>query len=144
MQDLRSFKDFLRNIKTEYDESRFYVNGDYVYYLPEGCILDKSIHYIRTGLLMGRLRNGRFEPSQALAMNLKACEWKNPLLLDLHDDRVMRYLKGETVIVNREEFPLLVKKGYVVISVDGYNLGFGKITSDGSIKNLYPKAWRLV
>ena len=135
MQDLRNFKDFLGNIKTEYDESRFYINGDYVYYLPEGCILDKSIHYIRTGLLMGRLRNGRFEPSQALAMNFKACEWKNPMLLDLNDDRVMRYLKGETIEADDEA------EGYRLLCVDEHPLGWIK-QSGKKCKNKYYPGWR--
>ena len=38
----------------------------------------------------------------------------------------------------------LKKKGYIVITAGKYPLGFGKLAPDGSIKNLYPKAWRLI
>lgn len=135
LPDLKSFKSFLENIKNEYDFSRFYINGDYIYYLPDGCIIDKSIHYIRTGLLMGRLRNDRFEPSQALAMNLKSSEWKNPLNLKLGDERVMRYLKGETIDADDEV------EGYRLLCVDGHSLGWIK-QSGHRCKNKYYPGWR--
>lgn len=135
LPDLKSFKAFLKNIKTEYDDDRFYIKDDYIYYLPEGCLLDRSIHYIRTGLLMGRIRNDRFEPSQALAMNLKADEWNNPLLLELGDDRVMRYLKGETIEADDEA------EGYRLVCVDGHSLGWIK-QSGRRCKNKYYPGWR--
>lgn len=135
LPDLKSFELFLENINIRYDKDRFYVNGDYIYYLPINCVLNKSIHYIRTGLLMGRIRNGRFEPSQALAMNLKAEDWKNPLLLELGDERVLRYLKGETIEADDE------KDGYRLLCVDSHPLGWIK-QSGHRCKNKYYPGWR--
>ncbi len=135
MQDLKSFYEFLGNLNIVYDRSRFYVKDLYIYYLPEGSMLDKSIHYIRTGLLMGRVRNDRFEPSQALAMALKAGDWKNPLCLRQDDERVLRYLKGETIVADDEA------EGYRLICADGHPLGWVK-QSGSRCKNKYYAGWR--
>ena len=48
---------------------------------------------------MGELKKNRFEPSQALAMNLKKEEYDQVIDLPLEDERVMKYLKGETLDV---------------------------------------------
>ena len=47
------------------------LRGEKVYYMPEGLPTLRGIRFLRTGLLMGELKKNRFEPSQALAMNLK-------------------------------------------------------------------------
>ena len=135
LPDLKSFNDFLKNINRVFDPGRFYIKNDYIYYLPFGVRLDERLHYIRTGLLMGRLRNGRFEPSQALAMNLKASEWKNPLLLDINDPRVLRYLKAETIEADDET------EGYRLVCVNGHSLGWVK-QSGTRCKNKYYPGWR--
>lgn len=135
MQDLKNFREFLKNIKTEYKESRFYFKDEYIYYLPEGAVLDKSVHYIRTGLLFGRMRNDRFEPSQALAMELSSDEWKNPLNLSNDDNRVMRYLKGETIEADDEA------EGYRLVCIDSHPLGWVK-QSGTRCKNKYYAGWR--
>jgi len=135
LQDLKSFYDFLKNINIAYDRNRFYVKDLYIYYLPEGAVLDKSIHYIRTGLLMGRMRNDRFEPSQALAMELDSGEWKNPLLLNNGDERVLKYLKGETIEADDEA------EGYRLVCVDAHPLGWVK-QSGTRCKNKYYAGWR--
>ncbi|MCD7744533.1 MAG: RsmF rRNA methyltransferase first C-terminal domain-containing protein [Lachnospiraceae bacterium] len=72
--------------------------------LPEG------IRYLRTGLLLGTLRRGRFEPSQALAMLLDSTGFPAVLNLPVQDARVMRYLKGETLELSREEARTLRQK----------------------------------
>ena len=59
-------------------------------------------------------------------------------LSDNEDDRVIRYLKGETIDLRDEES---VEKGWVLICVDNYPLGFGK-AAGGSVKNKYLAGWR--
>ena len=44
--------------------------------------------------------------------------------LPLEDERVMKYLKGETLDV--EDLVKPKDKGWYLICVDGYPLGFGK------------------
>ena len=87
-----------------------------------------------------------FIPSHSLALSLKYDDIKADSIISLPRDSelILRYLKGETINIDFSLYPELKKKGTVVISVDKYPVGFGKVMSDGSIKNLYPKAWRLV
>ena len=85
-------------------------------------------------------------PSHSLALTLDRNKIKKDSFLKLNreDPRLTRYLKGETITATPEEKSDLKKKGYIVIAAGEYPLGFGKLAPDGSIKNLYPKAWRLL
>ena len=135
LQNLKSVEAFLEKLNLRLDRSRFFLKDEYVYYLPEGTVLDRSLHYIRTGLLLGRVRNERFEPSQAFAMQLHFTDWKNPLNLKLEDDRVLKYLKGETIEADDTE------EGYRLLCVDGHPLGWIK-QSGTRCKNKYYPGWR--
>ena len=68
--------------------------------MPERLPDLKGIRFLRTGLLLGELKKKRFEPSQALAMNLKKEEYAFTIDFSSQDDRVIRYLKGETLDVS--------------------------------------------
>ena len=109
--------------------------------------LPKKLRYLRTGVQAGTLKKGRFEPSQQLAMLLRAEDFPHSLSLPAEDMRLIRYLKGETVELTDEEEALLKKAskktgGWVLICVDGFALGWGKF-ANGSIKNKYYPGWRL-
>jgi NOL1/NOP2/fmu family ribosome biogenesis protein len=88
---------------------------------------------------MGEEKKNRFEPSQALAMALSCNEYDNVLSLSADDERVMRYLKGETIEYSDSEN---LSKGWVLIAVDNFPLGFGKAAA-GQIKNKYLPGWRI-
>lgn len=132
----KSVLEFLKLTNISWDDKRFYINNEYVYYLPEGLILDKKLRYLRTGLLIGRMNNNRFEPSQAFAMSLKYEDWKNPVNLSIDDDRVIRYLKGETIDADD------TGSGYRLLCVEKYPLGFVKQDTT-RLKNKYYKGWRM-
>ncbi len=100
----------------------------------------RGIRFLRTGLLMGELKKNRFEPSQALAMSLKKEEYRKVLDLPVSDGRVMRYLKGETLEVSDQVS--LKEKGWYLVCVDGFPLGWGKL-GGGTLKNKYLPGWRL-
>ncbi|MCD7841473.1 MAG: RsmB/NOP family class I SAM-dependent RNA methyltransferase [Lachnospiraceae bacterium] len=110
--------------------------------------LPGQIRYLRTGLLLGTLKRGRFEPSQALAMMLDASCFDAVLDLSCEDERVVRYLKGETLEVRNEELADLTKilqlsgDKTVLICVDGHGLGWGKL-ANGSIRNRFYPGWRM-
>lgn len=127
--------EFLGEIKRDWDYERIFINKDYAYYLPKDALIDKSLHYIRTGLLLGEIKKNRFEPFQALAMNIKFDEWKNPLNLSATDERVIKYLKGETIEADDEYM------GIRLVCVDGFSLGFVK-QNKKSCKNKYYQGWR--
>ncbi len=107
------------------------------YAFPEG------LRYLRTGVLLGTLKNDRFAPSQALAMLLSPSSFAAALDFDLEDERVTRYLKGETLILGEAETKELDRSdGWVLICVNGHALGWGKIDGD-KLKNKYHPGWRM-
>ena len=99
-----------------------------------------DIRFLRTGLLLGELKKNRFEPSQALAMCLKKSEYAHCIDLPAEDERVRRYLKGETLEL--ADMTLPISKGWCLVCVDGYPLGWGKLAG-GALKNKYLPGWRL-
>lgn len=132
----KDFLEFLNLTNIKWDIDRFYKNNEYIYYLPQDFELSENIRYLRTGLLMGRITNNRFEPSQALAMSFKYEDWKEAINFSINDERVIRYLKGETIDIEENY------KGYRLLCVEKYPLGF--IKQDGTkLKNKYYKGWRI-
>lgn len=130
--------DFLQTVKKPLALDRLEIRQEKVFVHPD-CRRDlKGLRIMRSGLLLGECLKNRFEPSQALAMALRADEYPNVLYLSREDDRVIRYLKGETIDLKDEES---VEKGWVLICVDNYPLGFGK-AAGGSVKNKYLAGWR--
>lgn len=125
-------------IRHPFDRNRLMVKQDMVYYLPVEFDCRWKLRYLRTGLLLGELKKGHFEPSQALAMVLQQREFSNTVSFACEDERVLRYLKGETIALNGEEN---VRKGWCLVCVDGYPLGWAKCTGQ-TLKNKYYPGWR--
>ena len=138
---LEKESDFLQweaMLKRSFDRSRMMVRDHMVYYLPECFEKTWNLRYLRTGLLLGEWKKNRFEPSQAVAMALSMREFSQSLSLSSDDERTIRYLKGETIFPNPSES---FQKGWVLIGVDGYPLGWAKYTGS-SFKNKYYPGWR--
>ena len=121
------------------DWSRLELYSEKVYYMPEDIPNVKGIRFLRTGLYLGDLKKNRFEPSQSLAMCLKKEEYKNTVNLTADDERVIKYLKGETIDV--DDLVSSKTKGWQLVLVDGYPLGWGKL-ANGTLKNKYLPGWR--
>ncbi len=113
--------------------------GESLYLIPEDSFLKKQIRFLRTGLYLGDSKKKRFEPSQALAMYLKPDMVKQSLQLSISDIRVKKYLKGESLELTDEED---YKDGYILVCVDQYPLGWGKIVN-GTLRNKYYSGWRM-
>ncbi|XCP83737.1 RsmF rRNA methyltransferase first C-terminal domain-containing protein [Roseburia hominis] len=131
--------EFWKNVSWELNASRLDIHGERVYYMPEGLPELKGIRFLRTGLLLGELKKKRFEPSQAFAMALKKEEYACTLDLRADDERLARYLKGETIEVS--DLAGDIAAGWHLVCVDGYPLGWGKL-SGGTLKNKYLPGWR--
>lgn len=129
---------FLRQSGTEWDYGRIVIHQDNVYYLPEGLAWNLPLRFLRTGLFLGELKKGRFEPSQALAMSMKAGQFPNTVSFPGGDSRVLRYLKGETISLEGDEGPV---KGWCLAAMEGFPLGWAKGTGM-SLKNKYYPGWR--
>ena len=129
---------FLRQSGAEWDYGRIVIHQDNAYYLPEGLAWNLPLRFLRTGLFLGELKKGRFEPSQALAMSMKAGQFPNTVSFPGGDSRVLRYLKGETISLEGDEGPV---KGWCLAAMEGFPLGWAKGTGM-SLKNKYYPGWR--
>ena len=133
--DSKEAEEFIKLIKRDFDDGYFEIINNNLYFIPEYDFEKKGLRILRSGLLMGEIKKHSFEPSMALALNLKMNEFKNVINLSVDDKRVISYLKGETISVPE------TKDGWVLVCVNGYSLGFGKMQS-GILKNKYAKEWR--
>lgn len=97
----------------------------------------KGLRIVAGGLIIGSDKNGRFEPSPQLALALRGEDYLQRIDLPAEDERVIRYLKGETVLMDKPY------KGYVLFCVDGYPLGWCKGNGSGTMKNKYYPGWRM-
>lgn len=138
-EELEELEEFFRNVSWKPEASRLDIHGERVYYMPKGLPKLNGVRFLRTGLLLGELKKKRFEPSQAFAMSLKKEEYANILDLSVQDERVIKYLKGETLDV--EDLVSRKEKGWYLVCVDGYPLGFGKLANQ-TLKNKYLPGWR--
>ena len=132
--------EFWKHISRPLRPDRLEIRGDKIYEMPEGLPDLKGLRFLRTGLLLGELKKNRFEPSQALAMTLGKDSCDACIDLSCEDERVVRYLKGETLDV--EDLAGGQAGGWYLVCVDGFPLGWGKV-SRGILKNKYLPGWRI-
>ncbi len=134
-------KQFSSSYYDEFTRNAFLVMADgFIYMMTPSmtALYNKNIRYVRTGTCIGIVnRHGKFTPHTALALNMKSTDYSNTVSFNADDPMVVKYLKGETLPANRDSIP---RKGYVLICVDSYPLGFA--SCDGTkLKNLYEKGW---
>ena len=115
----------------------FVTEKERVYLKPEIHFPTRGLKIVREGLLIGEIKKGRFLPSQALAMYLKADGFHPIINLDPNSLDAVKYLKCETLHVACET------QGLHLVCTDGYPLGFAKI-NEGTLKNQYPTSWRML
>ena len=108
--------------------------GDNLYLMPQNMPAIKGLKVLRPGLHLGTLKKNRFEPSHALALALSPRDAVHVWNLDAKESFVYAYLNGQT-------FPAEGEKGWYLICVDGFSIGWGKLAG-GIMKNHYPKGLR--
>ncbi len=133
--DNSAVNEFMKNTSKDFSGYEVRILKDKVLFVPETSLSFDSVRVLRSGLLAGTIRKDVFEPSQQLAMALGKDEFNQ--VIDLKSDDILtdKYLKGETIRVSSS------LKGWVLVTCDGYPLGFGKI-SNGVIKNKIDPGWR--
>ncbi len=100
--------------------------GTYPFINPGKCRI------VRHQVLLGEMKNRRFEPDHAM---YQSSFGKMNSIIELDYEEAVGYLHGLTIKKQ-------CRKGYYAVSYGGYPLGFAK--SDGQIlKNKYPKEYRL-
>lgn len=132
-------EEFLQMTGLDFSKGSFKLEKDRLYVLPIETEMPK-LRYLRTGLYLGELKKNRFEPSQALAMALSPDTFASCICLSGEDLRTRKYLKGETIDVT--DLCPANSKGWQLVCVDGFSLGFGKLDR-GKLKNKYYAGWRL-
>lgn len=138
------FENFAKNCNRIFENERIESKNGMLYYMPEQLPKMRGLRFLRSGLFLGEVKKKRFEPSQSLAMALKSPEYKQVLNLSCEDERVFRYLKGETLVLEEKDLENLSGKGgWCLVCVDGFPLGWGKQTGM-TLKNKYHSGWRLL
>ncbi len=131
----KAFREFEKKFFKKESFPRLHEANGVVYAIPEDAFDWKGLHVLRVGVRLGEMKNGRFEPSHALAMRCRAQDCKNVVNLSIDDGRVENYLRGETLDMENAE------NGWCLVCVEGYPLGLGKVVS-GTVKNHLPKGIR--
>lgn len=134
-------EDFFSHVNIAYDGKRIDVRGDNLYYLPAPKYDGRGLHFLRNGLFMGEFKKKRFEPSQPFALALHAQDFDQVLDFSADDERLSRYLRGETLDVSDLIAGEKKRKGWQLVMVAGHPLGFGKLVNN-NLKNKYPAGWR--
>lgn len=159
-KDCREYLDFAADALTDKPEGIYLRFGEQLYLAPGDMPSLKGLRVLRPGLHLGTLKKNRFEPSHALALALSPQEARRCCPVDglgpqespgvqslgVQSPRpqspgpqspmaeAKAYLQGQT-------FPFAGEKGWYLITVDGYSLGWGKLAG-GIMKNHYPKGLR--
>lgn len=123
--------EFAKQLGISLPEGKALSFGQSLYWAPLDLPELRGLKVLRPGLELGELKKERFEPAHALALWLKECKTQEDLSAD--GDEIRDYMAGNVIPSD--------KKGWCLVSVDGYSLGWGK--GDGrQLKNHYPKGLR--
>ena len=131
-KELKEWEDFRKQYLRDGFQGRYLKFGEQLYLIPEGIPALEGLKALRPGLHLGTIKKKRFEPSHALALSLRP----EGAALSFQTDRrgAEAYLSGQTLQAEGE-------KGWYLITIDGYSLGWGKL-SGGIMKNHYPSGLR--
>lgn len=163
LKDCREFLDFAKEALTipaeELTEGKILLRfGEQLYLAPAEAPSLRGLKVLRPGLHLGTVKKNRFEPSHALALFLKKEQVVHAVNLVCDGTAVRKYLEGQTLtigagcdvemahIITRgrmaaEQADVSLPKGWCLVCVDGYSLGWGK-AAGAVLKNHYPKGLR--
>ncbi|WP_198592121.1 methyltransferase RsmF C-terminal domain-like protein [Kyrpidia spormannii] len=103
--------------------------------LPRLGSLD-GVRIMAKGVAWGAVRGATFLPAHSLAMSLPFEESPRAITWPANTPEVVEWLKGRSLPA-----PPGAEPGWVRVGVDGFPLGWGKISA-GQLKNHYPKGLR--
>ena len=127
----RQWLDFAKELGIGLPRGKAVMFGQSLYWAPAEMPGLNRLKVLRPGLELGTVKKDRFEPAHALALWLQEC--KNIHDLQSDSPEIAKYMHGETVPSDR--------KGWCLVRVDGYSIGWGK--GDKTVlKNHYPKGLR--
>jgi 16S rRNA C967 or C1407 C5-methylase (RsmB/RsmF family)/NOL1/NOP2/fmu family ribosome biogenesis protein len=108
------------------------VVGERAYLVPDPEVGGVGVRLVRPGLLLGRVRPGRFEPAHALAMAAGVVDARRVRAMD--DREAAAWVGGEALARDGPD-------GWTVVTWRGWPLGWGR-AAGGTLKNHYPKGLR--
>ncbi len=133
-KDCKEYLEFAKETLKTMPQGVYLTFGEQLYLGPTGMPSIKGLKVLRPGLHLGTLKKNRFEPSHALALALNVRQVFRSFNLTVEDGSAAKFIGGQT-------FPVENEKGWCLITVDGYSLGWGK-AAGGIMKNHYPKGLR--
>ena len=135
----QTYESFFREqLRIAIDHERIVLVGSHLYQMPEDAPRLDGLRVIHPGWWLGTLKNNRFEPEHALALGLQAQDVQRVENFRADDARVLDYVRGNVLRIDNDS-----SHGWVLITVDGFPLGWGKRVQ-GTIKNHYPRGLRWV
>ncbi|MBQ6995244.1 MAG: RsmB/NOP family class I SAM-dependent RNA methyltransferase [Lachnospiraceae bacterium] len=127
-------QDTLKKSVLDREHGGFLTFGDQLYLIPKGMPAVQGLKVLRPGLHLGTIKKERFEPSHALALYMHEEEVQRVMILTKDEPQAQAFINGQTLNYDGE-------KGWYLIMVDGYSLGWGKLAGQ-VMKNHYPKGLR--
>ena len=127
----KEWLDFAKDLDIQLPAGRPLQFGSSLYWVPQEMPEISRLKVIRPGLELGIVKKGRFEPAHALALWLRDCG--RSVSFPAGSDEMNRYLHGDVIPCTQ--------KGWTLVKVDGYPIGWGKGDSI-VLKNHYPKGLR--
>ncbi len=100
-------------------KQNFALKGNQLYAIPEGCPNLNGLRVTHWGWWLGTVKKKRFEPSHAIGMGLRAADFCQTLPLTAQARETALYLRGDVL-------PSSGPDGWVMVTVDGFPLGWGK------------------
>ena len=129
-------EDFFSQVNLDLEGKHFEEFGEKVYLVPDILPDLRGLRILRTGLYLGEKKKNRFEPSQSLAMALKAGDYPHTLNYACDSLDLKKYLKGETIELENDKYEGLsqtkeiengaAKRLEVDCSMGSVNIGFTK------------------
>lgn len=127
--------DFLIKVDKYFDEKySFEIVNEDIYIKQNDEPLSKNLNVVSKGIKILEKKKNRYEITHHFSHFVDKADVKK--VIDLDDEDIRKYLKGESVYCSKE-----IEDGYCLITYRGLNMGIGKL-SNKLIKNHYPKGLR--
>ncbi|MBE9523525.1 MAG: RsmB/NOP family class I SAM-dependent RNA methyltransferase [Chloroflexi bacterium] len=121
---------FDHTLRWQVPTKKLALKGNQLYAVPDGCPNLHGLRVTQWGWWIGTVKKKRFEPAHGFGMGLRSVDFRQTLPLTAQDRETALYLRGDVL-------PSSGPDGWVMITVDGFPLGWGKRVQ-GRIKPRLP------
>lgn len=126
-EDIRSFWEHTLAMD---DDLLLTVEGNQLYAVSAGMPDLHGLKVVHWGWWLGTMKKKRLDPSHAFAMGIRTADVQRTVPLTGDDPKAIAFLRGEVLRYPGED-------GWLLVSVDGYPLGWGKRVN-GRVKSHVP------